>query len=88
MNYVAVSKALNISSSVLAAGLAADNVICALYFSSLFALAAKIPPETSIATNGTLGFFFSSVLHSSSSYLNICVFQFLLVLDGSPDGTE
>ncbi|CAN6485201.1 unnamed protein product [Victoria cruziana] len=53
VNYVAVSKALNISSSVLAAGLAADNVICALYFSSLFALAAKIPPETSIATNET-----------------------------------
>ncbi|XP_031475774.1 uncharacterized protein LOC116247669 [Nymphaea colorata] len=53
VNYVAVSKALNISSSVLAAGLAADNVICALYFSSLFALAANIPPETSTATNKT-----------------------------------
>ncbi|KAF3790983.1 putative membrane protein [Nymphaea thermarum] len=53
VNYVAVSKALNISSSVLAAGLAADNVICALYFSSLFALAAKIPPETSTVTNKT-----------------------------------
>nr|XP_023900008.1 uncharacterized protein LOC112011897 isoform X2 [Quercus suber] len=31
----------------LAAGVAADNVICALYFLSLFALASRIPPEAS-----------------------------------------
>ncbi|XP_031475772.1 uncharacterized protein LOC116247668 isoform X2 [Nymphaea colorata] len=36
---------------VLAAGLAADNVTCALYLASLFALAAKIPPEISTQTN-------------------------------------
>ncbi|GJN29923.1 hypothetical protein PR202_gb18186 [Eleusine coracana subsp. coracana] len=47
VNYVAVSEALEISPSVQAAGLAADNVICALYFTSLFALAAKIPAEDS-----------------------------------------
>ncbi|KAM0835316.1 hypothetical protein ACQ4PT_063012 [Festuca glaucescens] len=46
VNYVAVSEALQVSPSVLAAGLAADNVICALYFTTLFALAAKIPAET------------------------------------------
>ncbi|XP_021892188.1 uncharacterized protein LOC110810344 [Carica papaya] len=51
VNYVAISEALGISSSVLAAGLAADNVICAIYFTSLFALASKIPPETSSATS-------------------------------------
>ncbi|KAK1326401.1 hypothetical protein QJS10_CPA01g02388 [Acorus calamus] len=45
VNYVAVSEALGVSSSVLASGLAADNVICALYFTTPFALAAKIPPE-------------------------------------------
>lgn len=45
VNYVAVSEALGISPSVLAAGLAADNIICALYFTSLFALASKIPAE-------------------------------------------
>ncbi|KAJ1258010.1 hypothetical protein BS78_10G040700 [Paspalum vaginatum] len=45
VNYVAVAEALELSPSVLAAGLAADNIICALYFTTLFALAAKIPPE-------------------------------------------
>ncbi|CAL5026895.1 unnamed protein product [Urochloa decumbens] len=45
VNYVAVSEALGVSPSVLAAGLAADNIICALYFTTLFALAAKIPKE-------------------------------------------
>ncbi|XP_044505211.1 uncharacterized membrane protein YjcL [Mangifera indica] len=47
VNYVAISDALGVSSSVLAAGLAADNVICAIYFTSLFALASKIPAESS-----------------------------------------
>ncbi|KAL6861701.1 hypothetical protein ACP4OV_017401 [Aristida adscensionis] len=47
VNYVAVAQALEITPSVQAAGLAADNVICALYFTTLFALAAKIPAEDS-----------------------------------------
>ncbi|XWS50470.1 hypothetical protein CRYUN_Cryun12cG0090100 [Craigia yunnanensis] len=47
VNYVAISNALGVSPSVLAAGLAADNVICAVYFTTLFALASKVPPETS-----------------------------------------
>ncbi|XP_047322142.1 uncharacterized membrane protein YjcL [Impatiens glandulifera] len=46
VNYVAISEALGVSPSVLAAGLAADNVICALYFTTLFALASRIPPES------------------------------------------
>ncbi|KAG8381269.1 hypothetical protein BUALT_Bualt06G0105000 [Buddleja alternifolia] len=50
VNYVAISEALQVSPSVLAAGLAADNVICAVYFTTLFALASKIPPESSTST--------------------------------------
>ncbi|GAB2221988.1 hypothetical protein Drorol1_Dr00013185 [Drosera rotundifolia] len=45
VNYVAIADALGVSSSVLAAGLAADNVICAVYFTTLFALATNVPPE-------------------------------------------
>ncbi|KAJ0042025.1 hypothetical protein Pint_17522 [Pistacia integerrima] len=51
VNYVAISDALGVSPSVLASGLAADNVICAVYFTSLFALASKIPAESSPPTN-------------------------------------
>ncbi|GFY84163.1 keratin-associated protein, putative [Actinidia rufa] len=51
VNYVAISEALGVSPSVLASGLAADNVICAVYFTTLFALASKIPPESSTSTN-------------------------------------
>ncbi|KAG5558641.1 hypothetical protein RHGRI_008552 [Rhododendron griersonianum] len=50
VNYVAIAGALGVSPSVLAAGLAADNVICAVYFTTLFALASKIPPEPSTST--------------------------------------
>ncbi|ONK80219.1 uncharacterized protein A4U43_C01F15240 [Asparagus officinalis] len=48
VNYVAVSEALGLSRSVLAAGLAVDNVLTAVYFTSLFMLASKIPSETSL----------------------------------------
>lgn len=52
VNYVAISEALETSHSVLTAGLAADNVICAIYFASLFALASKIPAESSSSIPG------------------------------------
>lgn len=45
INYVAISKALQVSPSIVAAGVAADNIITALYFIVLFALASKIPAE-------------------------------------------
>ncbi|KAG7981455.1 hypothetical protein I3843_05G234900 [Carya illinoinensis] len=51
VNYVAISEALGVSWSVLSAGVAPDNVICAFLealgvsSSVLFALASKIPPE-------------------------------------------
>ncbi|KAL7254100.1 hypothetical protein ACSBR1_008489 [Camellia fascicularis] len=51
VNYIAISEALGLSPSVLAAGVAADNVICALYFVLLFALASKIPSEAPASTN-------------------------------------
>lgn len=52
VNYIAISEALGVSPSVLAAGVAADNVICAIYFTLLFALASKIPSEASTPING------------------------------------
>nr|CAD1831118.1 unnamed protein product [Ananas comosus var. bracteatus] len=52
VNFVAVSEALGISPSVLAAGVAVDNVICAVYFTLLFALASKVPPEATTSTAG------------------------------------
>ncbi|GKD18368.1 ferric reduction oxidase 4 [Tanacetum coccineum] len=47
INYVAVSDALAVSPSVIAAGVSADNVICAIYFMVLFALGSKLPTEAS-----------------------------------------
>lgn len=46
VNYVAVSEAFGVSTSALAAGLAADNLICAVYFTTVFALASKIPKDS------------------------------------------
>ena len=82
VNYVAISEALGVSPSVLAAGLTADNVICAVYFTTLFALASKIPPETSMSTNGAKNYmllwltlslwqsrWFSSLILSSSTLI-------------------
>ena len=57
---MAISEALEVTPSVLAAGLAADNVICAIYFTTLFALASGIPPEASTATTGSVQFLESS----------------------------
>jgi uncharacterized membrane protein len=47
VNYVAVCQYLGVTPSLVAAGLAADNLICALYFTSIFALAAGITPPAS-----------------------------------------
>lgn len=52
VNYVAIADAFEVSPSVLAAGLAADNVICAVYFTTLFALSSKVPPESSSGNGG------------------------------------
>ena len=45
VNFVAVAEALNVSGSSVTAALAADNLICVLYFSSLFWLARRIPAD-------------------------------------------
>ncbi|XP_040381151.1 uncharacterized membrane protein YjcL [Oryza brachyantha] len=55
VNYVAISEALGVSPSVLAAGVAADNIISALYFMTLFSLATKIPAEAKTAQDGATG---------------------------------
>lgn len=57
VNYMAIFDALQTSPSVVAAGLAADNLICAVYFTTLFALASKIPAE---ATQSATGMYTSS----------------------------
>ena len=54
VNYVAIAEALGLTPSVLAAGLAADNVLNAVYFATMFALASKIPPEDSTSGDGML----------------------------------
>ncbi|WMV36670.1 hypothetical protein MTR67_030055 [Solanum verrucosum] len=54
VNYVAISEALQTSPSVVASGLAADNLICAVYFTTLFALASKIPAEATQSATGNL----------------------------------
>ncbi|KAI3720712.1 hypothetical protein L2E82_31705 [Cichorium intybus] len=51
INYAAVADKLGVSSSSFAAGVAADKVICAIYFMVLFAFASKIPSEASPSTD-------------------------------------
>ncbi|KAK8489692.1 hypothetical protein V6N11_046275 [Hibiscus sabdariffa] len=43
VNYVAISNALDVSPYILATGLVEDNVICAVCFITLFALASRVP---------------------------------------------
>ncbi|TVU12975.1 hypothetical protein EJB05_46642, partial [Eragrostis curvula] len=52
VNFVAVSEALQLSPSVVAAGVAADNLISALYFMALFSLASNIPAEPKTVQDG------------------------------------
>ncbi|XP_057525738.1 uncharacterized protein LOC130805115 isoform X1 [Amaranthus tricolor] len=49
VNYITISEALGVSPSNVAAGVAADNVICAIYFMVIFAIASKktLVPSTS-----------------------------------------
>lgn len=47
VNYVGVCETLDVSASAQMAGLAADNLICALYFTTIFALARGIPADSS-----------------------------------------
>lgn len=49
INYVAVTVGLQADQAVVSAGLAADNVICALYFSVLYVLARALPAEAAAA---------------------------------------
>ena len=53
MNFIAVSQALTISSDAVAASLAADNLICAVYFMTIFYLSRNIAPENSESGHDT-----------------------------------
>ncbi|KAI4324946.1 hypothetical protein MLD38_030387 [Melastoma candidum] len=55
VNYMAITEALGVSPSVVAAGVAADNVICAVYFMVLFALGSKVPPEPLVSKSDASG---------------------------------
>ena len=52
MNYVGVAETLGITGSAQAAGLAADNLLCAAYFATLFHLARHIPADSDQALTG------------------------------------
>ena len=45
VNYMAVTEALDVTPSVFGAGLAADDLILTLYFTTIYALAKAIPPD-------------------------------------------
>ena len=45
INYVGVADTLDMSAAAQAAGLAADNLMCAVYFATLFNLARNIAPD-------------------------------------------
>ena len=45
VNYMAVSESLSLDASTFGAGLAADDLILTLYFTTLYALAKTIPPD-------------------------------------------
>ncbi|GAX19045.1 hypothetical protein FisN_8Hh269 [Fistulifera solaris] len=51
INFVAVAETLNIAGSVVSAAIAADNVVVALYFAMLFALAKETAPVSSSEEN-------------------------------------
>ena len=50
VNYVGVAETLGISGSAQAAGLAADNLVCAAYFAVIFHLARHIPADQAVGT--------------------------------------
>ena len=49
VNYIAVSQTLEVTGDTVAAALAADNLICALYFMAIFWLSRKVGPEQGAA---------------------------------------
>lgn len=51
VNYVGVAETLDMGSAAQAAGLAADNLLCALYFATVFHLARHIPPDIETASD-------------------------------------
>ena len=54
VNYVGVAGALDIPASAQAAGLAADNLLCVLYFSFIFQLARRLPPDPPASPAGSV----------------------------------
>ncbi|KAF8113515.1 hypothetical protein N665_0049s0031 [Sinapis alba] len=76
VNYVAKDNVLGVLSSVLAAGLGGDNVICAVYFTSLFAIGlpigSKIPAETLPPSTSATGIAVSLAICKVGALLTKC----------------
>ena len=52
MNYVGVAETLGVSSSAQASGLAADNLLCAVYFAYVFHLGRNSPADLDVGPSG------------------------------------
>jgi len=52
VNYMAICETLKVDPSIFGAGLAADDLILVLYFTTIYALARDIPPDAAAAAAG------------------------------------
>lgn len=71
INYVAVTAVTQADQAIVSAGLAADNLICALYFSFIYALARGLPSDPPSATNTVQSAPKESMLDDSKSQMTI-----------------
>jgi Protein of unknown function (DUF819) len=72
VNFVAVAAVTGIDGVMVSAALAADNLICALYFTSLYALARNIPADGG-QQNDASGSAIKEVCGKSKSVNFICI---------------
>ena len=70
INFVAVAAVTGIDGVMVSAALAADNLICALYFTSLYALARNIPADQAGQKQGASGDSVKEVLFSRGNASN------------------
>eukprot|EP00892_Ulva_mutabilis_P010205 jgi/Ulvmu1/7557/UM037_0101.1 len=71
INYVAVTTVTQADQAIVSAGLAADNLICALYFSSIYALARGLPPDALSSVDVSQQSSKESLLDDSKSQMTI-----------------
>lgn len=71
INYVAVTAVTHADQAIVSAGLAADNLICAVYFSTIYALARGIPPDKQNTLVNTSHVPENDILEDSKSQMTI-----------------